>query len=85
MPISTLANEFMIYDEVSHALIGETSGHTFRLGDPVVVRLLEAAPLSGALRFEIVEHDAGPKSRPPRRPARGRPHPRKPHKHKGRR
>ena len=88
VPISTIANEFMIYDEVSHALIGEASGHTFRLGDAVTVRLLEAAPLSGALRFEIVEHDAGPRQRPPRRQSRGRgrPHlPRKSHKHKGRR
>ncbi|MEM7693595.1 MAG: ribonuclease R [Pseudomonadota bacterium] len=67
IPISTLGLEYMIYDETQHALIGEASGTAFRLGDTVVVRLLEAAPVSGALRFEIVEHDAGPKIRRPRR------------------
>ncbi len=86
VPISTLADEYMVYDEISHSLIGEASGHTFRLGDMVAVRLLEAAPLSGALRFEIVEHDAGPKRRAPRRGARPGPHRvHKPHKRKGRR
>lgn len=61
VPISTLAPEYMIHDEAHHALVGETSGNTFRLGDCVTVRLLEAAPFSGALRLEIVEHEAGPR------------------------
>jgi ribonuclease R len=67
-PISTLSAEFMIYDEAHHALVGETSGITFRLGDPVTVRLEEAAPLSGAMRFEIVDHEATASGR--RRPRR---------------
>jgi ribonuclease R len=57
-PISTLSSEYMIYDEAAHALVGETSGVTFRLGDRVTVRLEEAAPVSGALRFELIEHEA---------------------------
>ena len=32
-------------------MIGERTGERFRLGDQVDVRLLEAAPLAGALRF----------------------------------
>ncbi|WMS42732.1 ribonuclease R [Acuticoccus sp. MNP-M23] len=84
IPISTLGSEYMIYEEASHALVGEASGHTYRLGDTVNVRLLEAAPFSGALRFEIVDHDAGPSIRRARgaRPAQGR---RKPPSRKGRR
>lgn len=83
VPISTLANEYLIHDESAHALIGEASGHTYRLGDTVRVRLLEAAPFSGALRFEIVEHDATTKMRAARR---ARPSARRvPRKRKGRR
>ncbi|WP_420391734.1 ribonuclease R [Acuticoccus sp.] len=73
VPISTLGNEYMIYDEAAHALVGEATGTTFRLGDDVTVRLEEAAPISGALRFDIVDHasSAAP-SRRPRRSARHR-------------
>ncbi|MEM6762046.1 MAG: RNB domain-containing ribonuclease, partial [Pseudomonadota bacterium] len=77
VPISTLSHEYMIYDEAHHALIGEASGHTYRLGDQVTVRLMEAAPFSGALRFEVIDHEAGPRIRRTRRsrqtPARQRP------------
>ncbi|MCF3935522.1 ribonuclease R [Acuticoccus sp. M5D2P5] len=71
IPISMLANEYMIYDEDAHELVGETSGVTYRLGDRVTVRLMEAAPISGALRFEIEDHEAtaAPKKRA-RRPMR---------------
>src|SRR5436190_1107818 len=40
--------------ERSHALIGNRSGETYRLGDAVSVRLVEAAPVAGALRFELL-------------------------------
>ena len=77
-PISTLANEYMIYDETHHALVGEATGTTFRLGDEVTVRLIEAAPLSGALRFDIVKHAATTTIRPHRKRGHGhtgrRPH-----------
>ncbi|WP_425320972.1 ribonuclease R [Acuticoccus sediminis] len=67
VPISTLGNEYMIYDEANQALVGEATGTTFRLGDDVTVRLMEAAPFSGALRFDIIEHEATTKL-----PRRGR-------------
>ena len=38
-----------------HALIGERSGEMHRLGDRVEVRLVEAAPVAGALRFELLD------------------------------
>jgi ribonuclease R len=37
-----------------HAMIGRRSGETYRLGDSVIVKLIEAAPVAGALRFELV-------------------------------
>lgn len=54
VPISSLGAEYFAYDEARHALVGSRSGETFQLGDPVEVRLVEAAPLAGALRFEII-------------------------------
>jgi ribonuclease R len=32
---------------------GERTGETYRLGDKVQVKLVEAAPVAGALRFEL--------------------------------
>ncbi len=67
VPISTLGNEYFVFDERRHAVVGSRTGTTHRLGDTVEVRLLEAAPLAGALRFEILsDGHAG------RRPAAGR-------------
>ena len=37
-----------------HALVGEDTGLAYRLGDPVEVRLVEAIPAAGALRFEML-------------------------------
>ena len=37
-----------------HALVGDRTGETYRLGDVVRVKLVEAAPLAGALRFELL-------------------------------
>lgn len=54
IPITTLGDEYFVYDESQHALIGRRSGTTHRLGDEISVRLVEAAPFAGALRFELV-------------------------------
>ena len=53
IPAATLGDEFFRYEESLHALVGSRSGETLRLGDPVTVKLVEAAPLAGALRFEL--------------------------------
>ena len=54
IPISTLGQEYFRFDEAHHAVIGNRSGEAHRLGDRVEVRLLEAAPVAGALRFELI-------------------------------
>lgn len=54
VPISTLGHEYYLYDEANHAIAGERSGKGFRLGDTVTVRLVEALPIAGSLRFEMV-------------------------------
>ncbi len=54
VPVSTLGLDYYIYDETHHSLVGEKSGTGYQLGDSVEVRLAEAIPLAGALRFEML-------------------------------
>jgi ribonuclease R len=54
IPAATLGADYFRFEEASRALIGTRTGETFRLGDKVEVKLVEAAPFAGALRFEMV-------------------------------
>ena len=64
IPIRTLGTEYFNYDEARHALVGSRSGAMHRLGDVVEVRLVEAAPVAGALRFELLsEGKVAPRGR----------------------
>jgi ribonuclease R len=58
IPAATLGADYFRFDEASRALVGTRSGQTFRLGDSVDVRLVEAAPFAGALRFEMLSKGA---------------------------
>ncbi len=77
IPISSLSDEYFIHDEDRHALVGEQTGSTFQMGQLVDVKLIEAAPVSGALRFEMMSEgtisNILPRSRNTnRRPQNGR-------------
>jgi ribonuclease R len=73
VPISKLGSDYFAYDERRHAVIGQRSGEMHRLGDPVEVRLVEVAPLAGALRFELLsEGRVLPRSERPREERRSR-------------
>ena len=54
VPVRQLGNEYFVFDEKSRSLIGRESGGTYKFGRQVVVRLLEATPVSGGLTFEMV-------------------------------
>ena len=54
VPVSSLGHDYFTFDVVRHALVGSTTGETFQLGDTLDVRLLEATPVKGGLRFEVV-------------------------------
>lgn len=54
VPISLIGEEYYRFDEGARALVGTRTGTTWRLGDTVAVKLVEAAPFAGALRFELV-------------------------------
>ena len=79
IPARTVGTEYFRYQEDRHALIGSQSGETHRLGDRVSVKLVEAAPVAGALRFELLSEGRYDQRRParpvrqrePHRPMRG--------------
>jgi ribonuclease R len=54
VPAATIGNDYYRHHEDAHALIGDRTGESFRLGDDVTVRLVEAIPSAGALRFEML-------------------------------
>ena len=54
IPISSLGNDYYHHVEAAHALIGARSGEGYRLGDKVEVKLVEAIPSAGAMRFEML-------------------------------
>jgi len=64
VPVSTLGAEHFRYDEAAQALIGEESGDRYVRGQLLQLRLVEANPISGSLRFELAEGAT-------QRPARG--------------
>ena len=81
VPVAILGNEYFRYDEAAKALVGEQTGEIFRQGQKIELKLAEANPASGALRFELPEGKFGGGERTgPRKdrtvsrgPRRGRP------------
>jgi ribonuclease R len=77
VPAATIGNDYWRHHEDSHALVGDRTGFSYRLGDEVRVRLVEAIPTAGALRFEMLsegKRHSGATGRMPRarRPFRSR-------------
>jgi ribonuclease R len=70
IPARTIGDEYFRYEEAMHAMIGSRSGETYRLGDQVTVRLVEAAPVAGALRFELLSAGRRSQDAAPRRQQR---------------
>lgn len=55
VPMRQLPRDYYIYDEKRHSLTGKQFGRSYRLSDPVVVRVLEADPMRGSTVFEILD------------------------------
>lgn len=67
VPVSVLGDERFFHDEKSHVLEGEQTGTKFVLGGRLRLRLAEANPLTGALKFEPEDSSGGriePRGRP---------------------
>jgi ribonuclease R len=73
VPISSLGREYFRYDDGARALVGEDSGTRYAVGDFLELRLGEANPLTGALKFEVPDADGGK----PIEPRGARPEPKK--------
>jgi len=67
VPVSTLGIEYFRYDEASQTLVGDDSGLEFAPGQRLKLRLAEANPISGGLRFELPDSPAGGLTSRPRR------------------
>jgi ribonuclease R len=73
MPIRDLGGDYFHYDEGSQQLFGEKTREIYKLGQRLPLRLAEANPVSGALRFELPD-GKGAKPEPRRElKRRGRP------------
>jgi ribonuclease R len=55
VPVSTLGSDYFRYEEGAQALVGERSGARYTVGQRLDLRLAEANPLTGALKFELPE------------------------------
>ena len=78
IPIRSLGADFFHHDEKRHALVGSRTNVTYGMGNVLSVKLLEAAPLTGGLRFALADGaggapdgNAGPRrGRPGKRPGK---------------
>ena len=69
IPARFIGDEYFRFDEARRAFIGHADTH--RLGDPVTVELVEAAPVAGALRFKLVRHAGATKQKTGHQPPAG--------------
>ena len=74
LPFSGFKGEFIHASTLQHTATAVGTGRTFRMGDPMRVRLKEADPIRRSLIFEPAEAAAGtPESRKAGRRERGKP------------
>jgi len=68
VPVSTLGSERFFYDEAARTLDSEHGRVSYGIGQRLDLRLMEANPISGALRFELPDApEGGFRNRPLRR------------------
>ena len=76
VPISSLPDDYYRHDEKAHQLVGERWGRTYRLGEAVRVRLVEADALTGSTLLQLLDADSREDAAPfdgfPGPPRRGR-------------
>ncbi len=55
MPVRDIGGEYFRFDEAARKLVGDQTGTEYASGQRLPLRLAEANPVSGALRFEMVD------------------------------
>jgi ribonuclease R len=58
VPARFIGEEYFRFTEAGRSFVGSSA--TYRLGDPVRVELIEAAPVAGALRFRLLQAEHAP-------------------------
>jgi ribonuclease R len=66
VPISAIGTEYFRHDADAQTLTGERSRRVIGLGQRALVRLAEAAPITGGLLFELLEIEGRKVPTPPR-------------------
>lgn len=76
VPIRSLGGDYFHHDEKAQALIGERTRVRYGMGDVLSVKLVEATPITGGLRFSLADGGPEPASREPKsrpgKPVKGR-------------
>ncbi len=62
VPVSTLGAERFVFDDATRVLEGIATGTRYTAGMRLDLRLAEANPITGALRFELPDSDAPPRA-----------------------
>jgi ribonuclease R len=55
VPIRALGGDYFHHDERAQALVGQRTRTRYGMGDELIVKLVEAAPITGGLRFELAD------------------------------
>ena len=58
IPIRNLPDDYYIHDEAKHSLTGRRRGRQFRMGEPIIVTIKRADPVTGIIDLEL--HDSSP-------------------------
>lgn len=55
VPVRSIGNEYFHFDADTQTLMGSDTGMTIGLGQPVLVRIAEAVPVTGGLLLDLIE------------------------------
>ncbi|HCI47736.1 MAG TPA: hypothetical protein DFI00_10615 [Rhodospirillaceae bacterium] len=58
IPIRNLPDDYYIHDEAKHSLTGRRRVRQFRMGEPIIVTIKRADPVTGIIDLEL--HDSSP-------------------------
>jgi len=73
IPIRSLGADYFHHDEKRQALVGQRSRVSYGMGDALAVKLMEAAPLTGGLRFSLTDGSGAGERPRPEKPRAGKP------------
>ena len=61
--VSTLQDDFYIFDEKNYSLMGRTHRKVYRMGDPIRIRVVKADVSARRVDFELAGEERGSRRR----------------------